>query len=161
MSRKTAGGCSSRTSMTRSPAEARFAARRSDPTILWGYGAHPGVASAVTAVEVLHPDVVLLDVLLPDATGFRERGVASWYGPTFHAKSTSIGETYDMYAMSAAHKTLPLPAYARVTNLACSTCSPSWCCRRPSPTCSVLHSERCGRRPAASPPRRTCRKSAV
>jgi len=56
--------------------------------------------------------------VLPDAAGFRERGVASWYGPTFHEKSTSIGETYDMYAMSAAHKTLPLPAYARVTNLA-------------------------------------------
>jgi rare lipoprotein A len=56
--------------------------------------------------------------VLPESTGFRERGVASWYGPTFHAKDTSIGETYDMYAMSAAHKTLPLPAYARVTNLA-------------------------------------------
>lgn len=56
--------------------------------------------------------------VLPNSQGFRERGVASWYGPTFHAKDTSIGETYDMYAMSAAHKTLPLPAYARVTNLA-------------------------------------------
>jgi rare lipoprotein A len=56
--------------------------------------------------------------VLPDAAGYRERGVASWYGPTFHAKDTSIGESYDMYAMSAAHKTLPLPAYARVTNLA-------------------------------------------
>jgi rare lipoprotein A len=47
-----------------------------------------------------------------------ERGVASWYGPTFHGKSTSSGEPYDMYAMTAAHKTLPLPCYARVTNLA-------------------------------------------
>jgi rare lipoprotein A len=56
--------------------------------------------------------------VLPSAEGFRERGVASWYGPTFHAKDTSIGESYNMYAMSAAHKTLPLPAYARVTNLA-------------------------------------------
>jgi len=44
--------------------------------------------------------------------------VASWYGPTFHGKSTSSGEPYDMYAMTAAHKTLPLPCYARVTNLA-------------------------------------------
>jgi rare lipoprotein A len=56
--------------------------------------------------------------VLATAEGFRERGVASWYGPTFHAKDTSTGESYDMYAMTAAHKTLPLPAYARVTNLA-------------------------------------------
>src|SRR5262249_50632770 len=55
--------------------------------------------------------------VLDNAEGFVERGVASWYGPTFHGVSTSIGEQYDMYAMSAAHKTLPLPAYARVTNL--------------------------------------------
>ncbi len=56
--------------------------------------------------------------VLGTAEGFRERGVASWYGPTFHEKDTSMGDPYDMYAMSAAHKTLPLPAYARVTNLA-------------------------------------------
>ena len=55
--------------------------------------------------------------LLPTAEGYRERGVASWYGPDFHAKATSSGEPYDMYAMTAAHKTLPIPAYARVTNL--------------------------------------------
>jgi peptidoglycan lytic transglycosylase len=51
------------------------------------------------------------------ADGYVERGVASWYGPTFHGGSTSSGEPYDMYAMTAAHKTLPLPTYARVTNL--------------------------------------------
>jgi rare lipoprotein A len=51
------------------------------------------------------------------ADGYIERGVASWYGPTFHGVSTSSGERYDMYAMTAAHKTLPLPTYARVTNL--------------------------------------------
>lgn len=55
--------------------------------------------------------------VLGTAEGFVERGVASWYGPTFHGVATSIGEQYDMYGMSAAHKTLPLPAYARVTNL--------------------------------------------
>jgi len=55
--------------------------------------------------------------VLPLADGYIERGVASWYGPTFHGGSTSSGEPYDMYAMSAAHKTLPLPCYARVTNL--------------------------------------------
>lgn len=49
--------------------------------------------------------------------GYKERGVASWYGPNFHAKATSNGDAYDMYAMTAAHKTLPIPAYVRVTNL--------------------------------------------
>ncbi|MFM7397169.1 MAG: septal ring lytic transglycosylase RlpA family protein [Gammaproteobacteria bacterium] len=51
------------------------------------------------------------------AKGHVERGVASWYGPGFHAERTSSGEPYDMYAMTAAHKTLPIPVYARVTNL--------------------------------------------
>lgn len=55
--------------------------------------------------------------VLAKADGYVERGVASWYGPTFHGVNTSMGEPYDMYAMTAAHKTLPLPAYARVTNL--------------------------------------------
>ncbi len=53
------------------------------------------------------------------ATGnYKERGIASWYGKKFHGQRTSIGETYDMYAMTAAHPTLPIPSYARVTNLA-------------------------------------------
>ncbi|HET9388545.1 MAG TPA: septal ring lytic transglycosylase RlpA family protein [Steroidobacteraceae bacterium] len=56
-------------------------------------------------------------VVLANADGYDERGVASWYGPTFHGENTSSGERYDMYAMTAAHKTLPLPTYARVTNL--------------------------------------------
>ena len=56
-------------------------------------------------------------LVLPSATGYLERGVASWYGPTFHGGNTSSGEQYDMYGMTAAHKTLPLPTYARVTNL--------------------------------------------
>ena len=55
--------------------------------------------------------------VLPSADGYLERGVASWYGPTFHGGNTSSGEVYDMYGMTAAHKTLPLPSYARVTNL--------------------------------------------
>lgn len=48
---------------------------------------------------------------------FRQRGLASWYGRRYHGKATSSGEPYDMYAMSAAHPTLPLPSYVRVTNL--------------------------------------------
>lgn len=49
---------------------------------------------------------------------FKQRGVASWYGKKFHGQRTSSGEVYDMYAMTAAHPTLPIPSYARVTNLA-------------------------------------------
>ena len=49
---------------------------------------------------------------------FRERGLASWYGRRFHGQKTSSGERYDMYAMTAAHKTLPIPSYARVTRVA-------------------------------------------
>ena len=49
---------------------------------------------------------------------YKERGIASWYGRKFHGEKTSIGETYDMYAMTAAHPTLPLPSYARVTSVA-------------------------------------------
>jgi len=55
--------------------------------------------------------------VMKDATGHVEQGIASWYGKQFHGRRTSSGETYDMYAMTAAHKTLPLPTYVRVTNL--------------------------------------------
>jgi len=55
---------------------------------------------------------------LPSSKGYRERGLASWYGTKFHGKRTSSGEPYDMYGMTAAHKTLPLPTYVEVTNLA-------------------------------------------
>ncbi|RRJ83569.1 septal ring lytic transglycosylase RlpA family protein [Aestuariirhabdus litorea] len=55
---------------------------------------------------------------LSTAVGYRQEGTASWYGTKFHGHKTANGETYNMYAMSAAHKTLPLPSYARVTNLA-------------------------------------------
>jgi len=48
---------------------------------------------------------------------FKEEGYASWYGKRYHGRKTSIGETYDMYQMTGAHKTLPLPCYIKVTNL--------------------------------------------
>lgn len=51
------------------------------------------------------------------STGHLERGLASWYGKQFHGRKTSSGERYDMYAMTAAHKTLPLPTYVQVTNM--------------------------------------------
>ncbi len=52
-----------------------------------------------------------------NSIGHVERGIASWYGTKFHGKRTSSGEPYDMLAMTAAHKSLPLPTYAEVTNL--------------------------------------------
>ncbi len=55
--------------------------------------------------------------VLADSKGYRKRGIASWYGTKFHGKKTSNGEVYDMYAMTAAHKTLPIPCYVKVTNL--------------------------------------------
>ncbi|MGD2137027.1 MAG: septal ring lytic transglycosylase RlpA family protein [Gammaproteobacteria bacterium] len=54
---------------------------------------------------------------MPSSRGYRERGLASWYGTKFHGKRTSSGEPYDVYAMTAAHRTLPLPSYVEVTNL--------------------------------------------
>ena len=61
---------------------------------------------------VLGKDYVPATSLRP----YKERGIASWYGRKFHGQKTSNGDTYDMYAMTAAHPTLPLPSYARVTN---------------------------------------------
>ena len=55
--------------------------------------------------------------ILRTASGYKARGRASWYGTKFHSQRTSSGEKYDMYAMTAAHKTLPLPTYVRVKNL--------------------------------------------
>ena len=56
--------------------------------------------------------------VLADSDGFRQQGDASWYGTKFHGRRTSNGEIYNMYAMTAAHKTLPIPSYVKVTNLA-------------------------------------------
>ncbi len=55
--------------------------------------------------------------VMDSAEGYAERGIASWYGKKFHGRRTSSGEAYDMYAMTAAHKSLPLPTYVRVKNL--------------------------------------------
>ncbi len=54
--------------------------------------------------------------VLPSAKNFKQKGVASWYGSNFHGRRTSSGETYDMLKMTAAHKTLPIPCYVKVTN---------------------------------------------
>lgn len=83
------------------------------------------IPDAVPRTEPLHryanrPYLALGKSYMPmTVTGnFRQRGIASWYGKKFHGQRTSCGEVYDMYAMTAAHPTLPIPSYARVTNLA-------------------------------------------
>jgi rare lipoprotein A len=65
------------------------------------------------------PYVVFGKTYMPmtELAPWRERGMASWYGRKFHGQKTSSGEPYDMYGMTAAHPTLPIPSYARVTNL--------------------------------------------
>ncbi|NOQ64963.1 MAG: septal ring lytic transglycosylase RlpA family protein [Methyloprofundus sp.] len=55
--------------------------------------------------------------VLKDNTGFKQQGIASWYGTKFQKKTTATGDVYDMFKLTAAHKTLPIPSYARVTNL--------------------------------------------
>jgi rare lipoprotein A len=75
-------------------------------------------------VEPLHrfanrPYTVMGRQYLPRTglTEFRERGMASWYGRKFHGRNTSSGEPYDMYGLTAAHPTLPIPSYVRVTHV--------------------------------------------
>ena len=55
--------------------------------------------------------------VLPSEEGYSERGIASWYGEKFHGHKTSNGEVFDMYHVSAAHKSLPIPSFLKVTNL--------------------------------------------
>lgn len=83
------------------------------------------IADAEPRVEALHRfannpyNVFGVDYTpLRALTPFRQRGIGSWYGRKFHGQRTSSGETYDMYGMTAAHPTLPIPSYARVTSVA-------------------------------------------
>jgi rare lipoprotein A len=81
------------------------------------------VADAVPRSEPLHkfanrPYKALGKQYVPMTSlqPFRQRGLASWYGKRYHGQKTSSGEVYDMYQMTAAHPTLPIPSYARVTS---------------------------------------------
>jgi rare lipoprotein A len=82
--------------------------------------AEPRIEPIRIAGSTSKPYVVLGRSYVPivDDRPFHETGLASWYGTKFHAQSTASGEPYDMYAMTAAHKTLPLPSYVRVRNQA-------------------------------------------
>ena len=83
------------------------------------------IPDAQPRVETLHrfannPYVVLGKSYTPETTlkPYKQRGIASWYGKKFHGQKTSIGEVYDMFAMTAAHPTLAIPSYVRVTSVA-------------------------------------------
>jgi rare lipoprotein A len=87
-------------------------------------GGLDGIPDARPRLEPLHrganrPYVVLGKSYVPNTSlkPMRQRGIASWYGKKFHGQKTSIGEPYDMFAMTAAHPTLAIPSYARVTHL--------------------------------------------
>jgi rare lipoprotein A len=129
-------GCGSAPPKEPAPAPAPVAASRPAPQPSTKYYKDDGpgdgapanvdaLPDAVPRLEPLHrfanrPYTVLGRDYAPATSlrPYRERGVASWYGRKFHGEKTSTGETYDMYAMTAAHPTLPLPSYARVTNVA-------------------------------------------
>lgn len=121
------------------PIEDRAAGRSNAPAPAAGSGGYlagdgPGADApanldatpdAVPHSEPLHryanrPYVALGKTYTPMTVpgNFKERGIASWYGKKFHGQRTSSGEKYDMYAMTAAHPTLPIPSYARVTSVA-------------------------------------------
>lgn len=81
------------------------------------------IPDAVPRIEPLHkfanrPYTVLGQSFTPATQlgSYKAQGIASWYGRRYHGQKTAIGETYDMYAMTAAHPTLPIPSFARVTN---------------------------------------------
>lgn len=118
------GGCSSEPAKQASSAPQRGGYYLDD-----GPGANPPpdldqVPDAVPREEPLHrfanrTYVALGNTYTPitKAQGFQQEGLASWYGRRFHGRKTASGEPYDMYAMTAAHPTLPIPSYARVTAL--------------------------------------------
>ena len=93
-----------------------------------GPGDHPPenideIPNATPKVEPFHgranqPYIALDNKYVPMTSfyPYKEQGVASWYGKRYHGKKTSIGEVYDMYSMTGAHTTLPIPCYVRVTN---------------------------------------------
>jgi rare lipoprotein A len=125
-------GCGSTPQREPSPIEVSVAPAPAPPRGAYYKDDGPGVNApadlaaipdAVPRAEALHrfanrPYQVFGKDYVPQTriAPFRESGIASWYGRRYHGGATSSGEKYDMYAMSAAHPTLPIPSYARVTN---------------------------------------------
>ena len=122
-------GCSSGPSAHAKPSPSTVTAKGGGYYLDDGPEANPppnldAIPDAVPRAEPLHRFANRTYVALgntytpqPERRVYREEGVASWYGRRFHGKKTASGEPYDMYAMTAAHPTLPIPSYARVTSL--------------------------------------------
>ena len=83
---------------------------RAEPRSKYGNGRDMGNGPQYEVFDITY-------TVMDSSAGYKERGVASWYGKKFHGNLTSNREVYDMYEMTAAHKTLPLPTYVRVRNL--------------------------------------------
>lgn len=105
----------------------------SEPKVAWEGDGAPAVALSPDDVAdaVPRPDPILRAgntspyevngetyTVLPSSEGYVQEGVASWYGTKFHGNKTANGEIYDLYLATAAHRSLPIPSYVRVTNLA-------------------------------------------
>lgn len=128
------GGCAGSVTRPSSSGPAKSTVAKAKPAFGGGYyqddgpGDNPppdldAIPDAVPKAEPLHrfannPYTVLGQTFVPDTSfkPYRERGLASWYGRKYNGKNTSSGELYDMYGMTAAHPTLPIPSYVRVTN---------------------------------------------
>ncbi|PMS30770.1 septal ring lytic transglycosylase RlpA family protein [Trinickia symbiotica] len=80
------------------------------------FGQNKPAAPAPAASDSKLADAKPIDESIPDISGFHQVGRASWYGPWFHGRRTASGERFNMHALTAAHKTLPLSSYVRVTN---------------------------------------------
>ncbi|MEJ8797096.1 septal ring lytic transglycosylase RlpA family protein [Trinickia caryophylli] len=96
-------------------------AARSPYALRTGAGAPLGYGEAAVNLPAAgqtqkFADAKPIDENIPDVSGFKQTGRASWYGKHFNGRRTASGERFDMHAMTAAHKTLPLAAYVRVTN---------------------------------------------
>jgi rare lipoprotein A len=129
MSLAACGTFSGKTSSEPGSSDSRTATRGGGYYLDDGPGANApanldSVPDAVPKVERLHrgtsrPYTVMGRGYTPmtELSPYRARGVATWYGRRYHGRQTSSGEVYDMYAMTAAHTTLPIPSYARVTNV--------------------------------------------
>ena len=89
------------------------------PSVIGDSSSAQPVPSSATASSSLKPYTVMGKTYYPStvATGEEYSGIASWYGPDFHGKKTASGEPYDMYADTAAHKTLPMNTIVRVTSI--------------------------------------------
>jgi len=108
-------GCAAQPTQTSSNGSASGARLATHAGAPMGYGEAAAQAPTPTPEPKL-ADAKPIDEDIPDVSNFKQSGRASWYGKRFNGRKTASGERYNMHAMTAAHKTLPLASYVRVTN---------------------------------------------